>query len=140
MLIADDDLVTRMLLTEAATALGHECQAAGDGSEAWDRYQQWLPDVLITDWMMPGLDGIELTRRVRSYRESGYTYVMLATSRSDRDQVLEGMEAGADNYLTKPVDLFDLETRLIAALRVTSPRCTPPAPATAAATPSPCAT
>lgn len=120
MLIADDDLVTRMLLTEAATTLGHECQAAGDGAEAWDRYQQWLPDVLITDWMMPGLDGLELTRRVRSYRQSGYTYVMLATTRSNRDHILEGMEAGADDYLTKPVDLFDLETRLIAALRVTS--------------------
>jgi len=109
-----------MLLTQAVTTLGHECQAASDGSEAWERYQQWRPDVLITDWMMPGLDGIELTGRVRAYQQSGYTYVMLATTRTDRDHVLEGMEAGADDYLTKPVDLFDLETRLIAALRVTS--------------------
>lgn len=119
-LIADDDLVSRMLLSQAVAALGHECQTATDGADAWTRYGAWLPDVLITDWMMPGLDGIELTKRVRSSRASGYTYVMVATTMSDRDHVLEGMEAGADDYLTKPIDLFDLETRLIAALRVTS--------------------
>ncbi len=119
-LIADDDLVSRMLLSEIVTGLGHECRIVADGSEAWELYQEWLPEVVVTDWMMPGLDGIELARRVRAAPTGGYTYVLVATSKSDRDHVLEGMEAGADDYLIKPIDAFELETRLIAALRVTS--------------------
>ena len=79
-LVADDDLVSRMLLSQAVMALGHECQMATDGADAWEQYQAELPDVLITDWMMPGVDGIELTKRVRSAGASGYTYVMVATS------------------------------------------------------------
>ena len=77
-------------------------------------------DVLITDWMMPGLDGPELCRRVRASKTTGYTYILMATSLSGaRATSSRGMEAGADDYLVKPVDPFALQTRLIAAERVT---------------------
>ena len=94
--------------------LGRERRA-----EAWHAFEQAPTDVLITDWMMPGLAGPELCRRVRQRSDDGYTYVILATSLERHEHVLEGMEAGADDYLTKPIEPFDLQTRLIAAQRVT---------------------
>ena len=119
-LVADDDLVTRIMLQEAVTGLGHECLVAEDGDEAWASLVDASPNVLVTDRMMPGIDGIELCRRVRARRDTNYTYIILATSLAERDEILGGMQAGADDYLTKPLDPFDLETKLVAALRVTS--------------------
>ncbi len=119
-LIADDDLVSRMLLSEVLARLGYECRTTEDGEAAWEQFQEWLPDVLITDRMMPGMDGLELTRRVREHGTSSYTYVVLVTGLGEQADVRLGMRSGADDYLTKPIDPFNLETRLIAALRVTS--------------------
>jgi two-component system chemotaxis response regulator CheY len=76
--------------------------------------------VVITDWMMPGMSGIDLCRRIRAEQDRTYTYIVLATSLGKHDEILEGMEAGADDYLTKPLQPFDLEVRLVAAERVTS--------------------
>jgi diguanylate cyclase (GGDEF)-like protein len=118
-LVADDDATCRLVLQKTVEKLGHECTVASDGSEAWHAFEQAPTDVLITDWMMPGLAGPELCRRVRQRSDGGYTYVILATSLERHEHVLEGMEAGADDYLTKPVEPFDLQTRLIAAQRVT---------------------
>ena len=118
-LVADDDATSRLVLQATVEQLGHECVVATDGSDAWDAFEQAPTDVLITDWMMPGLDGPELCRRVRQRADDGYTYIILATSLERHEHVLEGMEAGADDYLTKPIDPFDLQTRLIAAQRVT---------------------
>ncbi|MDP9442242.1 MAG: diguanylate cyclase [Actinomycetota bacterium] len=119
-LVADDDLVSRLMLQGAVEDLGHECLVAADGNKAWGLLAEASPDVLITDRMMPGIDGLELCRRVRNAPGATYTYVVLATSLGDRHEVLRGMEAGADDYLTKPLEPFDLETRLVAARRVTS--------------------
>ncbi len=119
-LVADDDLVSRIMLHSSVEALGHECLVAEDGDEAWRLHQDTGPDVVITDRMMPGVDGLELCRRIRARPAERYTYIILATSLTERYDVLMGMEAGADDYLAKPLDPFDLETRLIAALRVTS--------------------
>ncbi len=118
-LAADDDVTCRLVLQATVEKLGHECVVAVDGAEAWDAFRSNPPDVLITDWMMPGVDGPELCRRVRERSDDGYTYVILATSLGRHEHVLEGMEAGADDYLTKPISPFDLRTRLIAARRVT---------------------
>jgi diguanylate cyclase (GGDEF)-like protein len=74
---------------------------------------------LLTDWMMPGMDGPELCRRVRENLTERYTYIVLITSLADKEDVLSGMEAGADDYLAKPVDPFQVKTRLVAARRVT---------------------
>jgi diguanylate cyclase (GGDEF)-like protein len=118
-LVADDDPTNRMLLERIVTRLGHDCAVTGDGNAAWAYLQDHHVDVLLTDWMMPGVEGPELCRRLRADPAAPYIYIVLITSLSDRDQVLAGMDAGADDYLAKPVDPFQVETRLIAARRVT---------------------
>ena len=118
-LVADDDTSCRLVLRAAVERLGYECVVATDGDDAWRLFQATLPDVLITDWMMPGLDGPELCRRARQRSDDGYTYVILATALGEHENVLEGMEAGADDYLTKPISPFDVRARLVAAKRVT---------------------
>jgi len=119
-LVADDDTSCRLVARAAVERLGHECLAAEDGEKAWELLTERAVDVLVTDWMMPGLDGPELCRRVRSSDEHGYTYIIIATGRSERDDIIAGMQAGADDFLTKPLDPFDVQTRLIAATRVTA--------------------
>ena len=118
-LVADDETTSRLIACRAVERLGHECEKAADGVMAWEMIQAREFDVLITDWMMPGLDGPELCRRVRASKRDGYTYILMATSLSGASDVVAGMEAGADDYLIKPVDPFALQTRLIAAQRVT---------------------
>ncbi|MBW3657277.1 MAG: diguanylate cyclase [Actinobacteria bacterium] len=119
-LVVDDDPTTAMILSSAVRNLGHEAVVATDGEEAWERYLEVQPGALLTDRMMPGIDGLELCRRIRATGLRGYTYIILITSLGGREQVLEGMEAGADDYLVKPPDPFDLRVRLIAAERVTA--------------------
>jgi diguanylate cyclase (GGDEF)-like protein len=118
-LVADDDPLSRRLVDTAVTRLGHEAAATEDGEAAWRRFCHDKPEVLITDLVMPGVDGLELCRRVRADARAGYTYIILVTALGSRQDVVRGMEAGADDYLVKPVDLFALQTRLIAAQRVT---------------------
>lgn len=118
-LVADDDLGSRLVAQSAVSARGHECITAADGDEAWRLMEQFRPDVLVTDRDMPGLDGMTLCRRIRESEQHGYTYIVLVTSLDDPDQVTIGMQAGADDYLTKPLNPFALQTRLLAAARVT---------------------
>ena len=120
-LLVDDEPLARLALQAAVERLGHEWTAADDGEAGWRRFVEDQPDVLITDLLMPRLDGLELCRRVRgrAATHDGYTYVILTTVLGDRGDVARGMEAGADDYLVKPVDPFDLEMRLVAARRVT---------------------
>jgi two-component system chemotaxis response regulator CheY len=119
-LIADDDDTSRLILRALATRLGHECLVAEDGSRAWELLSKFRIDVLLSDWMMPGLDGPALCRRVREELTESYTYIVLVTGLGQKEKVLEGMTAGADDYLIKPVDPFDVQTRLVAAERVTA--------------------
>ena len=118
-LIADDDATSRLVLKATASKLGHECLLATDGSSAWDLLSSQGFDVLLTDWMMPGLNGPQLCRRVREETVGRYIYIVLITGEERPEQILEGMGAGADDYLIKPVDPFSLQTRLVAAERVT---------------------
>lgn len=119
-LIADDDATSRLVLRAAVSKLGHECHIAGDGSTAWEELSTGTVDVLLTDWMMPGVEGIELCRRVRKELSGRYVYIVLVTGLGDPEQILQGMQSGADDYLVKPVNPFALRTRLVAAERVTS--------------------
>jgi two-component system chemotaxis response regulator CheY len=119
-LIADDDSTSRLLLKAMASKLGHTCLVAKDGSSAWDMLSSESVDVLLTDWVMPGIDGPELCRRVRHELSGGYVYVVLITGLGQPERVLEGMSAGADDYLIKPVEPFAVQTRLVAAERVTA--------------------
>jgi diguanylate cyclase (GGDEF)-like protein len=118
-LVVDDEPISRLLVQAAVDWLGHHWIAADDGQEAWECFQQDEPDVLITDLMMPGVDGLELCRRVRANAQTSYTYIILVTVLGDRQDIVRGMDAGADDYLVKPLQLFDLQARLIAAQRVT---------------------
>jgi diguanylate cyclase (GGDEF)-like protein len=103
-----------------ASKLGHDCLVASDGSSAWELLQGGDIDVLLTDWMMPGVDGTELCRRVRHEVRDHYTYIVIVTGLADPEQILEGMSAGADDYMIKPVNPLDVQTCLVAAERVTN--------------------
>jgi diguanylate cyclase (GGDEF)-like protein len=118
-LVADDDLGSRLVAQAAVQALGHECVVASDGQQAWQLYQQWRPEVLVTDRAMPGMDGTQLCRRIRDAESGSYTYIILLSGAEEQADVLSGMEAGADDYLVKPLDTFSLQTGLLAARRVT---------------------
>ena len=118
-LVADDDRTSQVLVRVSLEKLGHDPVLVNDGEAAWAQYCATGADVLITDRVMPGLDGLELCRRIRAEPTGGYTYIVLMTGMADRADVLAGMEAGADDYLTKPVDPFDLQAGLVAAQRVT---------------------
>lgn len=118
-LVADDDPGSRLVAQGAVQALGHECFSAEDGARAWELVLAERPDVLITDRTMPGLDGLELCRRVRARSGDGYTYIVLLTAHDQPQDVLDGMQAGADDYLAKPLDPVGLQARLLAARRVT---------------------
>ena len=119
-LIAEDDAVSRKILRRAVEKIGHECLAAADGEEAWTLYKENPDlDVIISDWMMPGVDGLELCRRVRGDNRDRYTYFIFLTALGNRDHLLQGLDAGADDYLSKPLDRDELRMRLTSALRVT---------------------
>ncbi|MDR6987998.1 diguanylate cyclase (GGDEF)-like protein [Paenarthrobacter nitroguajacolicus] len=119
-LIADDDQISRMITKAAVEQSGHECIVAEDGDSAWQLYQEHSPEAVVTDLMMPGLNGLDLCRAIRASEEDSYTYIILVTSHGSRKDVLAGMEAGADDYVTKPLDPFSLHIRLLAAQRITS--------------------
>src|SRR4051795_13687193 len=119
-LLAEDSAASRFLLQRAVEELGHECVVAEDGQQAWQLYRDAAPEVVISDWIMPGLDGDELCRRIRADEGGPYTYFVMLTSLEDKEHVLRGMQAGVDDYLTKPLDRNDLSARLIAASRVTA--------------------
>ncbi|MBT2585568.1 diguanylate cyclase [Arthrobacter sp. ISL-95] len=119
-LIADDDQISRMITKAAVEQSGHECIVAVDGDSAWQLYKEHSPEAVVTDLMMPGLNGLDLCRAIRAAEEDSYTYVILVTSHGSRKDVLAGMEAGADDYVTKPLDPFSLHIRLLAAHRITT--------------------
>ncbi|HEY3060226.1 MAG TPA: diguanylate cyclase [Chloroflexota bacterium] len=118
-LVVEDGRTTRMMLRSAVEGLGHECLTAADGSEAWELFRGQGADVIISDWLMPGIEGPELCRLVRAH-PGPYTYFVLLTAFGDRSHAMEGMQAGADDYLSKTLDVNDLQLRLIAAERVTA--------------------
>jgi len=110
----------RTMLSDALTSMGHECLIAADGETAWQVFQVSGADVIISDRVMPRLDGLELCRLVRAHPGAPYTYFVFLTALTQKSEILEGMHEGADDYLTKPLDLDELRARLIAAERVTS--------------------
>src|SRR5688500_16398106 len=113
-LVADDDQDTRELISEVVASYGHRCRTAVDGLDALRLVGERPADVVISDWDMPRMNGVELCRRLRSGGDdAAYTYFMLITSFDDRTHLLEGMTAGADDYQRKPVNLDELEARLV---------------------------
>ncbi|PZS25361.1 MAG: diguanylate cyclase response regulator [Pseudonocardiales bacterium] len=119
-LVVDDDPSSLMLAQTFVEELGHSCVTATDGDMAWRLFIEYQPEVLVSDRDMPGLNGVQLCRAIRKAARDSYTYIILVTSAGEHGDQLSGMEAGADDYLTKPLDPLALETRLLAARRVTS--------------------
>ena len=117
-LIADDEPVSRRLLQSYLQKWGYEVAAAADGAEAWRLFEAGPVPVVITDWMMPEVDGLALIRRIRAANLPTYVYAILLTARSQKEDLVEGMEAGADDFLTKPFDRDELRVRLRAAGRI----------------------
>lgn len=117
-LVADDDPVTRMFLARSLQSWGWDGLIAKNGDEAWQVLESdGAPAIAVLDWMMPGLDGPEICRRLRA-RRGTYTYVLLLTSKGARRDVIDGLTAGADDYLTKPVDAAELRARLNVGQRI----------------------
>jgi two-component system chemotaxis response regulator CheY len=117
-LVVDDDPHARVALCSAITRLGHHCRGAASGIEALAAHAEQRADVIVCDWTMPGIDGMELCRRARAFDVGTYTYLLFVSGHARKRDFVEAVRAGADDYLTKPIDLDDLEARLIGAARI----------------------
>ena len=118
-LIAEDEAVSRRLLEATLRRWGHEVVVTVDGDAAWAALQRPdAPSVAILDWMMPGVEGVEICRRVQAQGSPTPPYLILLTANSERANVIAGLEAGADDFMGKPFDPDELRARLIVATRV----------------------
>lgn len=118
-LIADDEPAFCNLLEETLTRWGYEVIVSRDGNEAWQALQgEDAPKLAILDWLMPGLDGVEICRRVRKEVKEPYVYILLLTAQHRDEDIIIGMEAGADDYITKPLKTDELKVRLNAGRRI----------------------
>ncbi len=118
-LIAEDDPISRVLLSRLLVKAGYEVVATANGSEAWEVLRkEGAPRLAVLDWMMPGMDGLAVCQRVRARSGGAYTYILLLTSKDATPDLVEGLESGADDYLTKPLNPEELKARLRAGLRI----------------------
>ena len=118
-LIAEDDPVSRRILEAKLVKWGYDVVIAREGNEAWQALQaDDSPRLAILDWMMPDVDGVELCRRVRKGMKDFYTYIILLTALQRDEDIVTGMEAGADDYITKPFKSSELKVRLRAGRRI----------------------
>jgi two-component system cell cycle response regulator len=118
-LAAEDNLVFQSMLRTMLTKWGYDVTIARNGVEAWQALQsEDSPRLAILDWMMPGMDGVEVCRRVRAADREPYIYILLLTGRTDSQDLVEGMDAGADDYITKPFNAHELRVRLRAGRRI----------------------
>jgi len=118
-LVAEDELTFRHMLKTFLTKWGYQVVVVSDGLEAWKVLQgEDRPRLALLDWMMPGMDGVEVCRAIREKKPDPYVYLILLTSRDQKQDVVEGMEAGADDYLIKPFDPRELRARIHAGERI----------------------
>jgi phosphoserine phosphatase RsbU/P len=118
-LIAEDEIVSRRLLESALPRWGYDIITATDGEEAWTLLQESdAPTILVLDWLMPRLDGVEICRRIRAHPRLSSVYIILLTSRTAVEDVVQGLEAGANDYMTKPFDAAELRARMQVGVRV----------------------
>lgn len=112
-LIAEDDPTSRMMLAVVLKKFGYEAIATTNGSDAWDALQKSdAPPLAILDWMMPGLDGLEVVRRARAELKGPQPYLIMLTTKGTKEDIIAGLEAGADDYLTKPFHPAELHARV----------------------------
>lgn len=112
-LIAEDDVVSRRVLEATLVKFGYEVVVAADGAQAWAALQSAdAPQLAILDWMMPEIDGVEICRRVRALSTATPPYIILLTAKSGKEDIVTGLDAGANDYLTKPFDRAELRARV----------------------------
>jgi DNA-binding response OmpR family regulator len=116
-LVVDDEPALRLLVTRRLAQLGRTAVEADDGQAAWELLQREHYDLVITDWMMPRMNGLDLIRSIRGAGRPDYTYIIVVTSLSEREYVLTARKAGADDFLTKPIDAVEFLTRITIAER-----------------------
>ncbi len=118
-LIAEDEAVSRRMLEVTLRKWGYDVVVASDGAEAWRLLQgEDAPELAILDWMMPGMDGLELCREIRRRLQTLPTYIILLTARQSKDDIVQGLEGGADDYIAKPFDQEELRARVQGGVRV----------------------
>jgi diguanylate cyclase (GGDEF)-like protein len=118
-LVAEDEVLNRRVLETFLGKWGYDTIIAKDGTEAWQILQQEeAPRLAILDWMMPGLDGVQICRELRKKNNPYYTYIILLTARFQREDIIAGLEAGADDYVTKPFDANELHARMRVGMRI----------------------
>ncbi len=116
-LIVEDDLTSRLLLGATLKKLGHETTLTADGQQAWEAFAREPFPVVLSDWLMPVMDGLALCREIRKRPNAQYTNFILLTSLGGKENYLEAMEAGVDDFITKPYDEDQLGARLAVAAR-----------------------
>lgn len=117
-LMVDDSRLQRRILSASLSRMGYDVREAEGGEEALSICEEWPPDLVLSDWMMPGMDGLEFCRSFKAMPREGYGYFILLTSKSAKDDVAQGLEGGADDFLTKPVNNVELRARLAAGERI----------------------
>lgn len=118
-LIAEDNLTTRRILESILVKWNYDVVSACDGNEAWEKLQEKdPPKLIILDWMMPGINGVEICRRLRRADPAEPMYIILLTARDDKNDIVEGLGAGADDYIAKPFDKDELRARIDVGRRV----------------------
>ena len=117
-LLAEDDPVARRILAVILKTQGHEVTEVEDGSQAWGVWQLSAPRVVVADWQMPEMDGLELCRKIRAAPARPYIYFILQTGREGRESFLEAMDAGIDDFIAKPAGADELSARLRVADRI----------------------
>jgi len=118
-LVAEDQTVSRHMLEANLRKWGYEVEGVEDGTRAWEVLQgEEAPQLAILDWLMPGMDGIEICRQLRLRPQTESVYVILLSARSGREDKIHGLEAGADDYVTKPFDRDELRARVQVGIRV----------------------
>jgi diguanylate cyclase (GGDEF)-like protein/PAS domain S-box-containing protein len=118
-IVADDSAVSREVLRRLLETWGYEVTLAKDGTEAWALLEEVdTPTIAILDWMMPGMEGVELCRRVRALHRRHYTYILLLTAKQETQHIIQGLGSGADDYICKPPNPAELEARLLVAGRL----------------------
>ncbi|MBT8485874.1 MAG: response regulator [Phycisphaerales bacterium] len=118
-LIAEDDPISRRVLEATLRRWGYDVTVTEDGTEAWAAVQEPdVPHLLILDWMMPGMDGPELCERIRGRADGDVFYILLLTAKTQREDIVRGLEAGADDYVTKPFHHEELRARVATGQRI----------------------
>lgn len=117
-LAVEDETTSRRIIQRMLESWGHDVIVCDNGLAAFEFFSAAKFDVVVSDWMMPEMDGLQLCRKVRDVKRAEYCYFILLTARSRRENLIEGVEAGVDDYLTKPVDSTELRVRLKVAERI----------------------